>query len=128
MVLEPFANVTYRTKYLEEVNGVESRLRYTARWTGAFGMRVGQKKWDGRLIVNYRGQEDVTDWDPSSATYGQTVEKGDLTVVSLKGSYRPVKNLELTASVENLFDKQYEYVLGYPMQGITFVGGAKILF
>ncbi len=128
VVLEPFANVTYRTKYLEEVNGVESRLRYTARWTGAFGMRVGQKKWDGRLIVNYRGQEDVTDWDPSSATYGQTVEKGDLAVVSLKGSYRPVKNLELTASVENLFDKQYEYVLGYPMQGITFVGGAKILF
>jgi len=34
----------------------------------------------------------------------------------------------LTASIENLFDRQYEYVLGYPMQGIIFVGGAKILF
>lgn len=128
VILEPFANVTYRTKYLQEVNGIESRLTYTARWTAAFGMRVGQEKWDGRLIVNYRGQEDVTDFNFSSPTYGQTVEKGDFTVVSLKGSYRPIKNLELTASIENLFDRQYEYVLGYPMQGIIFVGGAKILF
>jgi vitamin B12 transporter len=128
VILEPFVNVTYRTKYLEENNGLKTRLLYMARWTGAMGMRVGQEKWDTRLIVNYKGKEDVTDWNYTSQTYGQIIEKGDFAVVSLKGSYRPIKNLELTASIENLFNKEYEYVLGYPMQGITFVGGAKILF
>ncbi len=56
------------------------------------------------------------------------VDKGDFTVVHLKGSYRPIKNLEITASVENLFDRAYEYVLGYTMPRRTFVGGVKWLF
>jgi len=128
VILEPFTNVTYRTKYLQEISGIESRLPYTARWTGALGMRVGQKKWDARAIVSYRGEEDASDFNPSSPTYLQLITKGDFTVVSLRGSYRPIKNLELTAAIENLFDEQYEYVLGYPMPGITFTGGARILF
>ncbi len=49
-------------------------------------------------------------------------------MVNLKGSYRPWKHIELTAAIENLFNKDYEYVLGYPMQGITFSGGVKYLF
>lgn len=128
VVIEPFANATYRTEFKQKNNSVETNLTYIARLTGAAGMRVGQKKWDARLIVNYRGKEDVTDWDYTSPTYGQIIEKGDFAVVNLKGSYRPIKNLELTASIENLFDRKYEYVLGYPMQGITFIGGARILF
>ncbi|PIP40735.1 MAG: TonB-dependent receptor, partial [Desulfobacterales bacterium CG23_combo_of_CG06-09_8_20_14_all_51_8] len=130
LIIEPFANATYRTEFKEKSNGVETPLTYIARLTGAVGMRLGQEKWDARLIVNYRGKEDVWDWDyiSPSPTYGQIVEKEEFTVVNLKGSYRPCKNLELTASIENLFDKKYEYVRGYPMQGITVIGGAKILF
>jgi vitamin B12 transporter len=61
--------------------------------------------------------------------YGKNVvNKGDFTVVSLKDSYRPIKNLELTASIENLFDRAYEYVLSYPMPGRTFSAGAKWVF
>ncbi len=128
VILEPYVHATYRIKYLQEVSGVESRMPDIAAWTAAGGIRAGQKNWDARVNVSYHGPEDTTDWNPSSPTFGQLITKGGFTVVSLKGSYRPIKHLELTASIENLFDQRYEYALGYPMPGITFVGGAKILF
>jgi vitamin B12 transporter len=69
----------------------------------------------------------IQDWAPPS-NGKNVVNKGGFTVVNLKGFYKPVKNLELTASVENLFDKEYAYASGFPMPGRTFIGGVKWLF
>lgn len=129
--IEPFANITYHTRYSSEdeleISKYGKTLLNTPRWTGAFGIRAGQEKWDARLIANYTGDEKVQDWAPPSN--GKTVvKKGDFRVVSLKGSYRPIKNLEFTASVENLFDEAYEYVQYYPMPGRTFTAGMKLIF
>ena len=130
--IEPFSNITYHTRYSSkddlEISKYGKTLLYTPKWTGAFGMKVGQEKWDARLIANYTGDEKVQDWNSSSPTYGKAIDKGDFTVMNLKGSYKPVKNLEITASVENLFDRAYEYVLGYPMPRRTFVAGIKWIF
>ena len=130
--IEPFTNITYHTRYSSkdnlEISKYGKTLLYTPKWTGAFGIRTGKEKWDARLIANYTGDERVQDWDSKSPTYGKAVDKGDFTVVNLKGSYRPIKNLEITASIENLFDRAYEYVLSYPMPGRTFVGGVKWIF
>jgi len=130
--IEPFTNITYNTQYSSkdelEINKYGKTLLYTPKWTGAFGIRTGKEKWDVRLIANYTGDEKVQDWNSSSPTYGKAIDKGDFTVVNLKGSYRPIKDLEITASIENLFDRAYEYVLGYPMPARTFVGGVKWLF
>lgn len=129
VTIEPFANITYKTTYTQKNEGQrETTLVYTPRWTGAFGVRVGQEKWDGRLIANYIGWEKVTDWDPSSMTYGQLIHKAGFTVLGMRANYRPVKNVELTLSIENLLDRKYEYVQGYPMPGTTFMGGVKWLF
>lgn len=127
--IEPFANVTYHTKYESkdefEINKYGETLLYTPKWTSAFGIRAGQDKWDVRLIANYTGDEKVQDW----ATYPYpVVKKSDFTIVNIKGTYRPIKNLEITASVENLFDRAYEYVPYYPMPGMTFMGGMKFIF
>lgn len=129
--IEPFANITYHTEYSSkdelEIGKYGKTLLYTPKWTGAFGIKACKERWDVRLIANYTGDERVQDWAPPS--YGKkVVEKGDFTVVNLKGSYKPIKNLEITASVENLFDRAYEYVLSYPMPRRTFVGGVKWLF
>ena len=130
--LEPFANITYHTRYSSrdelEISKYGKTLLYTPKWTGAFGIKAGKERWDVRLIANYTGDEKVQDWNSKSPTYGKAIDKGDFTVVNLKGSYRPIKNLEITVSVENLFDRAYEYVLGYPMPARTFVGGVKWLF
>ncbi|MEN6374113.1 MAG: TonB-dependent receptor [Smithella sp.] len=130
VILEPFANITYKFTYKQENEGAaDTTLTYTPKWTGAFGLRVGQEKWDARLIANYVGHEDVTDFNYiSSSTYGQVINKGGFAVFGLKGTYRPVKNIELMLSVENLLDRNYEYVQYYPMPGRSVIGGAKWIF
>lgn len=126
--VEPFANLTYKTRYDGESkdSGSHGHLLYVPEWTGAFGVRAGQETWDTRLIINYTGNEYITDY---SASWPYPVEnKGGFMTMDLKGTYRPIKNLELSLSVENLLDRYYEYINGYPMQGRTFVGGAKWIF
>lgn len=130
--IEPFTNITYHMKYSSkdelEINKYGKTSLYTPKWTGAFGIRAGKEKWDARLIANYTGDEKVQDWNSSSPTYGKAIDKSDFTVVNLKGAYRPIKNFEITASIENLFDRAYEYVMGYPMPRRTFIGGVKWIF
>ncbi len=130
--VEPFANISYNTRYSskdeQEISNYGKTLLYTPKWTGAFGIRAGQDRWDVRLIANYTGDEKVQDWDFSSPTYTDVVDKGDFTVVNFKGSFRPVKDMEITASAENLFNRAYEYVLGYPMPERTYTAGLKWIF
>ncbi len=126
--LEPFANVTYKTRYDGESRstGSHGHLLNVPEWTGAFGVRAGQEAWDAKLIINYSGNEYITDY---SASYPYpVVNKGGFMTMDIKGAYRPLKNLELTLSVENLLDRYYQYINGYPMRGRTFVGGAKWIF
>ena len=47
------------------------------------------------------------------------------TMVNLGGSWRPVKAVELFARALNLFDRDYEEVLGYPAPGRTAYVGAR---
>ncbi|MGB9822749.1 TonB-dependent receptor domain-containing protein, partial [Thermodesulfovibrio sp.] len=130
--LEPFINFTYHTRYSSkdevEIKKYGKTLTDTPKCTASFGIRAGKEKWDLRLIANYTGDEKVIDFNPSSKNYGKVVDKPDFTVVNLKGSYRPIKNLEITLSVENLFDRAYEYVQYYPMPRRTIIGGVKWLF
>lgn len=130
--LEPFLNFTYHTRYSSkdesEIQKYGKTLQYIPKSTAAFGIKAGKDKWDLRLIANYAGDEKVVDWNPSSSNYGKVITKNDFTVVNLKGSYRPLKNFELTISIENLFDKGYEYVLYYPMPRRTIIGGLKWIF
>ena len=47
------------------------------------------------------------------------------TVVNIGGSWRPVKALEVFARALNLFNRDYEDVLGYPAPGRTVYVGAR---
>lgn len=121
--LEPFANITYHTRYSTQ----RKTLLYTPKWLGAFGLRAHSNKWDLRLIANYVGDEFVEYYDPVTWE-SKTVKKSDFAVFNFKALYRPVKAVELSFAVENLFDRKYEYVLDYPMPRRTFTFGIKWLF
>ncbi len=130
--LELFTDITYHTKFTTKDKGEIERygktLLYTPKWRGSFGVRMNSKKWEMRLVANYIGDEKVEDWNRTSPTYGKAIKKKDFTVVNLKAAFRPIKHLEITGAIENLFDKEYEYVRGYPMPKRTITTGMKWLF
>ncbi|MBP1625684.1 MAG: TonB-dependent receptor-like protein [Holophagaceae bacterium] len=128
MVLEPFVHLNYSTKAEQKSGSVTSDLSFTPKYAASAGVKFGQDSWDGQLTAAYHGHELQTDYNYSHSTYGTLVNKGGFTLVNLKGSYRPIKPLELSASVENLFNRYYEYNLGYPMAERTFVGSVKWVF
>jgi vitamin B12 transporter len=127
--IKTFLNVTYLTRYSNEdkneINKYGRAVLYTPRLTAGAGIRAGQEKWDIRVVVNYTGDEKVQDWYKYPFP---VVEKEDFTIVNSKGSFRPLKNFELTLSVENLFDRRYEYVQYYPMPSRTILVSLKWLF
>ncbi len=54
-----------------------------------------------------------------------TVTLDSYTVVDLAGSWRLTGSLELVGRVTNLFDEDYEEVLGYSRPGVAFYGGLR---
>ena len=54
--IEPFTNITYKTTYTQtNQNQPDSTLTYTPKWTGAFGVRVGQRSGTGGSSPITRG-------------------------------------------------------------------------
>jgi vitamin B12 transporter len=75
------------------------------------------------LHFRYVGERDDKDFSiyPSAR-----VTIPDYTLVNLAASYKIINYLELTARVENLFDKQYEEVLYYGTLGRSFYVGMNL--
>ncbi len=63
-----------------------------------------------------------------SADTANTQKMKDYLLVNLAGSYDVSKNLQLFGRVDNLFDRQYEEVVGYGTPGIGAYGGVKVSF
>lgn len=65
--------------------------------------------------------------DKDFATYSMTTVPG-YTLVNLYASYDVYKNVTLFGRLENLFDEQYEEVIGYGTPGRAGYGGVKVTF
>lgn len=76
------------------------------------------------LNVNYTGEQFDVFFDPATFL-SETVTLGSFTVVDLAGSWRLTDSLELVGRVANLFDEDYEEVLGYARPGVAFYGGLR---
>ncbi|KAA6343069.1 Colicin I receptor [termite gut metagenome] len=82
------------------------------------------------VVANYR----LKDWNVNvgyqyiNNMYSATVDpvKTSYGLLNAKVSCRPLKYLGIFLTGENLTDKQYEIVAGYPMPGITVMGGINI--
>lgn len=122
--IEPFTNITYHTRFSDSDG---KPLLATPKWLGAFGIRAHGKNWDTRLIANYVGDENINYFNPIT-WQSKIIKKSDFTVVNLKALFRPIKELEFSLGIENLFDRAYEYVPDYPMPRRTISVGMKWLF
>ncbi|MDR0823852.1 MAG: TonB-dependent receptor [Prevotella sp.] len=57
---------------------------------------------------------------------GDNAVKENYGLLNVKASFHPIKLLELFVKGENLTDKKYEIMRGYPMPGFTVLGGINI--
>lgn len=73
--------------------------------------------------VQLRGE--TLDAEPAFGPTGGLYANPGHTVINLGGSFRPVKSLEIFVRALNLFDREYEEVLGYPAPGRTAYVGAR---
>ncbi|MCX8041502.1 MAG: TonB-dependent receptor [Thermodesulfobacteriaceae bacterium] len=124
--VKPFINLTYHTQYRDQE--AKASLTYTPKWIGSFGIRAKSNLWNLEFYGVYVGDEKVIDWRWGSPTYRQRIPKKDFTVFNTSLSLKPYKGWEFTLKVENLFNRLYEYVRGYPMPERTFKVGLSYKF
>lgn len=74
--------------------------------------------------LNARGE--TLDAEPAFGPSGGLYENPGRALVDLGGGYTLVKGVEVFARVLNLFDRDYEEVLGYPSPGRTAFTGVRI--
>ena len=128
--VKPYVNFTYLTEYEDEEEKEE--LQYTPEMTASYGISISD--YDGfstRLNFAYAGENDITDYE-SGWPY-KDMEADDFTVADFMISKRIIKTeryggLTLRGEIKNLFDKDYEYVKGYPMPGRSFFLGLRYDF
>jgi vitamin B12 transporter len=82
------------------------------------------------LNAVYIGKRWTNDFSNNSPTSGQYVNYGGLTVVNFSldkrlWDFNEKGNLALRLEINNLFDKDYAYVMGYPMPGSNFYAGLR---
>jgi outer membrane receptor protein involved in Fe transport len=90
-----------------------------------FGIDYHPGRLQTRLSANYVSERHHFDGI-------ERVEMEDYVLLNLFASYRFWENTwskwELLLSVENILDEEYEEEAGYPMPGVTALGGLKVTF
>lgn len=76
------------------------------------------------LKVNYNGSQ-LDDFFPPGAYVAERVNIDAYTVVNLAGSWKLTKSLDMTARISNLFDKEYEEILGFVRPGRAIYAGLR---
>lgn len=132
--LKPFLNFVYYTQ--REINDRDSAnelgtttLPYVPLWDVTAGFEVNfDRKVTLRLTGFYTGDEKQENFNYLTSSYGKAVDKGGFVILSAKLSYRPWKFLEAFVATDNLTDRNYAFVDGYPMPGRCIRTGLEARF
>ena len=129
--MEPYASGTYLTEYDKHFDdgSPDEVIRYIPEWNLSTGVRLRDANgFSGMFNLAYFGETEVQDW---SSWPAKDVTKGGFYVASMSLAKKfPLGNsksssVTVRGSVENLFDRNYEYVLGFPMPGRAFTLGLR---
>lgn len=106
----------------KDANGVElvRRAKHLASANLAYDFLEGRAKLD--LGVDFNGEQ--RDFQFSNFFGARTnVTLDDFVLVNVAGSYEVIEGIEIYGRIENLFDEDYEEVLGFDSPGIgAFLG------
>ncbi len=93
------------------------------RHQGSLDAGWSRKQTSAYVQLQLRGE--TLDAEPTYGPSGGLYTNPGYAVANLGGSWRPVHAVEVFGRVLNLFDRQYEEVLGYPAMGRTAYVGAR---
>ena len=102
---------------------VGDRLLRRPRHSGAIDATWSNRRASAFAQVQMRG--DTLDAEPAFGPTGGLYDNPGFTTVNLGGAWRPVRAVEVFVRALNLFDREYEEVLGYPAPGRTAYVGAR---
>ncbi len=131
--LTPHANFTYYTKreleddeYEESIGS--STAPYISKMNITGGITLGMEKlFNLDFSGYYVGHQKIQYWrNWLSPLYGRAITKGGFAVFSSRLDVNPWKYLKLYVQCDNLFDKKYSFVDGYPMPGRAFKLGLEL--
>ena len=83
-----------------------------------------RNRFDGYVRLSGRGR--VLDVDPSFGTFGGLVMATGYATADVGAAVRVTRHVEVYAHVNNLLDRQYEEVLGYPAMPRTGTIGVRV--
>ena len=127
--LKPYASFVHLTRYDDLTNDTDlpyvsdSHVAYGITFSGKYGIIAN-------LNLSYTGEQTIQDWQnqvwPNPVPI---VKKGGFTVADLTITKEVFNTrygrFSLRGEIRNLFDKDYEYVKGYPMPERSFFVGLK---
>ncbi len=129
--IKPYISFVYLTKYKNDKT--DQDLKYTEKYHASYGVTISDSKgFSAELNFAYTGGKKIDDYQSSSwpkpviKTGGFTV--ADLNIRKSIFNWKKYGKLTLKAGIKNLFNKNYEYVQGYPMPGRTFLFGIRYDF
>lgn len=126
--VKPYFNCTYLAKYRDNETGLD--LKYTSDLQVSYGITISDSKGlSANLNLAYTGKQKVDDWE-SGAWPAPVVEKSGFTLANFTISkkildYGKYGRCSIRGEIQNLLDKDYEYVKGYPMPGRSFFIGLR---
>ena len=119
---------TYTYTDAKEVNPMGEKVREVRRPKHMASLSANyyyaQNRGNLNLNVNYVGSQLDDFFSPIDYT-AERVKIDAYTLVNLAGSWKLTKSLDLTARVTNLFDKEYEEVLGFVRPGRAVYAGLR---
>ena len=128
--VKPYVSFVYLTKYKDKET--DKDLKYTSDRHISYGITASELYgFSANLNFAYTGKQWITDYE-SGWPY-QVIEKDSFTVANLTVSKKiwdteKYGGFTLRGEIQNLFDKDYEYVKGYPMPGRSFFLGLRYNF
>ena len=130
--LEPYVSGTYMIDYVSHFDdgSPDEDIRYLPEWNLVTGLKLHDNNgFSGMFNVAFFGDTFVQDWDFYPA---MDVTKGSFCIANLSMAKKfplgadAATSITIKGGVENMFDRDYEYVLGYPMPGRTFTMGIRM--
>ena len=94
------------------------------RHQGSLDVAYAGSRFTSFLRIGTRGR--ILDVEPSFGTFGGLFHSPGYSVIDTGGAFVVRTGIELTLRIQNLFDRTYEEILGYPALGRSAIVGVRL--